>query len=342
MAASLHQTSLVIDGLIISDFGRPVFEDMRKGGLTAANCTCSVWEGFTETMRNVMRWKAWFKENSDIITQVYTTADILKAKQEGKTGIILGWQNITGIEDQIGYLGLFKELGVGIIQMAYNTQNLVGTGCYETRDGGLSDFGREVVAEMQRLGLLVDLSHVAVSTMNDALDVAQSPVIFSHSSTRALTDNPRNVPDDVLARLAVNGGVCMVAFVPFFVSQECTDWFNGLKAFAAGRGLDPDNLSALFGLVPDWQKGNPMPPATISQVADHIDHVREVAGVAHVGIGADFDGSPFFPVGLNDVSRYPALFHELQRRHWSESDLKALAGANILRTLRDAGSYASA
>ncbi len=170
----------------------------------------------------------------------------------------------------------------------------------------------------------------------------QAPVIFSHSSTRALTDNPRNVPDDVLARLAVNGGVCMVAFVPFFVSQECTDWFNGLKAFAAGRGLDPDNLSALFGLVPDWQKGNPMPPATISQVADHIDHVREVAGVAHVGIGADFDGSPFLPVGLDDVSRYPALFHELQRRHWSESDLKALAGANILRTLRDAGSYASA
>jgi membrane dipeptidase len=190
--------------------------------------------------------------------------------------------------------------------------------------------------------MLVDLSHVAVSTMNDALDVAQSPVIFSHSSTRALTDNPRNVPDDVLARLAVNGGVCMVAFVPFFVSQECTDWFNGLKAFAADRGLDPDNLSALFGLVPEWQKGNPMPPATISQVADHIDHVREVAGVAHVGIGADFDGSPFFPVGLNDVSRYPALFHELQRRHWPESDLKALAGANILRTLRDAGSYASA
>jgi membrane dipeptidase len=208
--------------------------------------------------------------------------------------------------------------------------------------GGLSDFGREVVGEMQRLGMLVDLSHVAVSTMNDALDAARAPVIFSHSSTRALTDNPRNVPDDVLARLAVNGGVCMVAFVPFFVSQECTDWFNGLKAFAAGRGLDPDNLSAVFGLVPEWQKGNPMPPASISQVADHIDHVREVAGVAHVGIGADFDGSPSFPVGLHDVSRYPALFHELQRRHWSESDLKALAGANILRTLRDAESTASA
>jgi membrane dipeptidase len=134
----------------------------------------------------------------------------------------------------------------------------------------------------------------------------------------------------------------MVAFVPFFVSQECTDWFNGLKAFAAGRGLDPDNLEEVFGLLPDWEKDHPMPPATISQVADHIDHVREVAGLAHVGIGADFDGTPTLPAGLHDVSRYPALFHELQRRRWSESDLKALAGANILRTLRDAQSYATA
>ena len=125
MSADLHAKSIVIDGLIISDFGRPVFEDMRRGGLTAANCTCCVWEGFSETMRNVMRWKARFREHGDILTQVYTTTDILKAKEEGKTGIILGWQNVTGIEDQIGYLGLFKELGIGIIQIAYNTQNLV-------------------------------------------------------------------------------------------------------------------------------------------------------------------------------------------------------------------------
>ena len=147
MSTDLHAKAIVIDGLIISDFSRAIFEDMRKGGLTAANCTCCVWEGFTETMRNVARWKKLLRDNSDLITQVYTTADIVRAKSEGKTGIILGWQNVTGIEDQLGYLQLFKELGIGIIQMAYNTQNMVGTGCYESRDAGLSDFGREVVAD---------------------------------------------------------------------------------------------------------------------------------------------------------------------------------------------------
>jgi membrane dipeptidase len=177
--------------------------------------------------------------------------------------------------------------------------------------------------------------------MNAALDVAQAPLIFSHSSARALTDNPRNVPDDVLTRLAGNGGVCMVTFVPFFVSQECTDWVAELKEHAAVRGVDPRDLSQVFALIPEWEQEHPMPSATISQVADHIDHVREVAGADHVGIGADYDGTPRLPAGLEDVSRYPALFHELHRRHWSEKDLKALAGGNILRVLHDAEDYSS-
>jgi membrane dipeptidase len=272
-----------------------------------------------------------------------TADDVDAAFTAGKVASLLGAEGGHSINGSLGVLRSLYALGVRYLTLTHNDNVGWADSATDAPDcGGLSDFGREVVAEMQRLGMLVDLSHVAVSTMNDALDVAQAPVIFSHSSTRALTDNPRNVPDDVLRRLAVNGGVCMVAFVPFFVSQECTDWLAGLKAFAAGRGLDPDNLAEVFAQIPDWEKGNPMPAATLTQVADHIDHVREVAGIAHVGIGADYDGTPALPQGLQDVSRYPALFHELQRRHWSEPDLKALAGANILRTLRAAESHASA
>jgi membrane dipeptidase len=268
--------------------------------------------------------------------------DVDAAFAAGKIASLLGAEGGHCINNSLGVLRSLYALGVRYLTLTHNDNvGWADSATDEPDCGGLSDFGRQVVAEMQRLGMLVDLSHAAVTTMNAALDVASAPVIFSHSSARALTDNPRNVPDDVLARLAGNGGVCMVAFVPFFVSQECTDWFTGLKAFAAGRGLDPDNLAAVFGLLPEWEKGNPMPAATVQQVADHIEHVREVAGIAHVGIGADYDGTPVLPRGLDDVSRYPALFHELQRRRWSEADLRALAGANILRTLRDAESCAA-
>jgi membrane dipeptidase len=271
-----------------------------------------------------------------------TADDVDAAFAAGKVASLLGAEGGHSINGSLGVLRSLHALGVRYMTLTHNDNvGWADSATDEPDCGGLSEFGREVVAEMQRLGMLVDLSHVAVSTMNQALDVASAPVIFSHSSARALTDNPRNVPDDVLARLAVNGGVCMVAFVPFFVSQECTDWFTALKAFAAGRGLDPDNLAAVFGLLPEWEKDNPRPTATLSQVADHIEHIREVAGVDHVGIGGDFDGTPVLPAGLEDVSRYPALLHELQRRRWSEADLKALAGGNILRVLRAAESGAA-
>jgi len=268
--------------------------------------------------------------------------DVDAAFRAGKIASLLGAEGGHSINGSLGVLRSLYALGVRYMTLTHNDNvGWADSATDEPDCGGLSGFGRDVVTEMQRLGMLVDLSHVAVSTMNDALDIAQAPVIFSHSSARALTDNPRNVPDEVLARLAANGGVCMVAFVPFFVSQQCTDWLADLKAFAASQGKDPDNLSVVFGLLPGWAKEHPMPEATIAQVADHIDHVREVAGVDHVGIGADYDGTPSLPQGLHDVSRYPALFHELQGRRWSAADLKALAGANVLRALRGAESFAA-
>ncbi|WP_246115481.1 dipeptidase [Trebonia kvetii] len=271
-----------------------------------------------------------------------TADDVDAAFQAGKIASLLGAEGGHSINSSLGVLRSLYALGVRYMTLTHNDNvGWADSATDEPDCGGLSAFGREVVTEMQRLGMLVDLSHVAVTTMNQALDIATAPVIFSHSSARAITENPRNVPDEVLARLAGNGGVCMVAFVPFFVSQACTDWFNGMRACAGSRGLDPDNPSQVFGILPDWEKDNPLPPATIAQVADHIEHVREVAGVANVGIGADFDGTPILPEGLHDVSRYPALFAELRDRRWSEADLQALAGGNILRALRGAESAAN-
>jgi membrane dipeptidase len=271
-----------------------------------------------------------------------TADDVEKAFASGRIASLLGAEGGHSIGGSLGVLRSLYALGVRYLTLTHNES--VGWASSATDDvvpGGLTDFGREVIAEMQRLGMLVDLSHVAPSTMHAALDVAQAPVIFSHSSAQALVDNPRNVADDVLSRLAVNGGVCMVTFVSFFVSRECNDWFSGLLTEAARRGLDPRDLSAVYGFRSEWGKVHPVPAATIAQVADHVEHVRSVAGIEHVGLGGDYDGTPDLPAGLEDVSGYPALFVELRRRGWSEADCKALAGGNILRVLREAESVAA-
>ena len=269
-----------------------------------------------------------------------TAGDVDQAFRAGRIASLLGAEGGHCIAGSLGVLRMLFALGVRYLTLTHNYNVGWADSATDVADtGGLSDFGRSVVAEMNRLGMLVDLSHVSPATMHAALDVSTAPVIFSHSSARAVCDNPRNVPDDVLTRLAVNGGVCMVTFVPFFVSQACSDWHHGLRAEVAARGGDPADLSAVFGLLPSWELDHPMPVATIAQVADHIEHVRAVAGLDHVGIGGDFDGTTITPVGLDDVSRYPALFAELQHRHWSDQDLQALAGANILRTLASDGKH---
>jgi len=271
-----------------------------------------------------------------------TAADVDRIFASGRVASLLGAEGGHSIAGSLGVLRMLYALGVRYMTLTHNANvGWADSATDQRAAGGLTDFGRDVVREMQRLGMLVDLSHVSPDTMHDTLDVVAAPVIFSHSSARAVCDNPRNVPDEVLARLPGNGGVCMVTFVPAFVSQECADWLAGLKAEAVRRGLDPRDLHLVQRIRPDWEAAHPLPQATLAQVADHVEHVRQVAGVEHVGLGGDFDGTPDVTVGLEDVSTYPALFAELLARGWTEPDCAALAGGNLLRVLRAAESFAA-
>jgi membrane dipeptidase len=330
LTGRLPDTQTDIPRLVEGGVGGQFWSVYVPAELTADAAVTAVLEQIDLVHRMIDRYPARFQ-------LALTASEVDQAFRAGRIASLLGAEGGHSIAGSLGVLRMLFSLGVRYMTLTHNSNVGWADSATDVADtGGLSDFGRSVVAEMNRLGMLVDLSHVSTATMHAALDASAAPVIFSHSSARAVCDNPRNVPDDVLSRLAVNGGVCMVTFVPFFVSQECTDWFGALRAEVAARGDDPANLSAVFALMPSWEKDHPLPPATIAQVADHIDHIREVAGVDHVGIGGDFDGTPVTPVGLHDVSRYPALFAELQRRRWSEPDLAALAGANILRVLRAA------
>ena len=233
----------------------------------------------------------------------------------GRIASLLGAEGGHCLDESLGVLRMLHAVGVRYLTLTHNDNvPWADSATDEPHLHGLNDFGRDVVHEMNRIGMLVDLSHVSADTMRGALNTTTAPVVFSHSSCRELVDHPRNVPDEVLLRLAGNGGVCMLTFVPDFVSQECWDW-----------ALSPTGSQ---------------PRATLHQVADHVDHAREVAGLDHVGIGGDYDGCGELPEGLADVSCYPALFAELLDRSWTEADLRKLAGENALRALSDAESVA--
>jgi membrane dipeptidase len=271
-----------------------------------------------------------------------TAADVERITAAGKVASLIGAEGGHSIGGSLGVLRALHALGVRYLTLTHNRNTpWADSATDEPACGGLTEFGRDVVREMQRIGMLVDLSHTAATTMNDALDVATAPVIFSHSSARALTDHPRNIPDEVLARLAANGGVAMVTFVPMFVSVACREWELEAAAEAERRGIDYRTLSSRAELE-DWVEAHPMPAATIPDVADHVQHLREVAGIDHVGIGGDFDGTSQLPAGLGDVSCYPALFAELLARGWSEADCARLGSGNILRVLREAVDAAAA
>ncbi|MET0556355.1 MAG: dipeptidase [Vicinamibacteria bacterium] len=268
-----------------------------------------------------------------------TAADVERARKEGKIASFLGMENGQALENSLGALRAFHALGVRYMTLTHGKNNDWADSATDTAvHGGLTPFGREVVREMNRLGMLVDLSHVSPDVMRQVLEISEAPVLFSHSSARALVDHRRNVPDDVLARMAKNGGVVMVTFIPPFVSKETAAWGKGLETtiFSAKTSAEMERIEkdyvALHG---------PAPIATLSQVADHVDHVARVAGHDHVGIGSDFYGSTDEPSGLADVSRFPDLFAELVRRGWSDADLEKLASGNVLRVLRGAEEVAA-
>jgi membrane dipeptidase len=316
-----HDGAIVIDGLNVSEWSPAVFSAMQRGGVTAANCTCCIWEGFHDTMRQVAQWKRWFGENADVITQVYDVEDIHRAKRERRVGIILGWQNTSGFDDHLPFVSLFAELGLRIVQLTYNTANSVGCGCYESRDGGLTDFGRELVDALNRAGILIDLSHVGTHTARDAIHASARPVAYTHTLPAAQRAHPRNKTDEELKLIANHDGFVGLTFFP-----------------------------------PLLRRG---PESTIDDYLDAAEHVMNLVGEAQVGIGTDFTenrpaeffeyishdkgagrrlvdfGEIAFAEGLRSVADLPNLTLAMQRRGWADERTRGFLGENWLTFLAE-------
>jgi membrane dipeptidase len=319
MPNRLHDESFIIDGLIVSNFGPEIFRAMRNGGITAANCTCSIWEDFPTTMRAIAQWKAWFREHANIILQVYGSADIQRAKKEGKTGIMLGWQNSVGFGDHLPFVQIYHELGLRIVQLTYNTATSVGSGCYESHDGGLTDFGRELVDELDRLGILIDLSHVGSKTGADVIAYSKRPVAYTHCLPAALKAHPRNKSDAQLRAIVDKGGFIGVTMFPPFLR----------------RGAE----------------------GTLDDIVAAIDYVVNIVGEDQVGIGTDFTqghseaffhyithdkgygrkltdfGEIIMPADFCRLEHFPNLTAALQRNRWPEERIRKVMGANWLKFL---------
>jgi len=276
--------------------------------------------------------------NPDDMQLALTADDVEAALAAGKIASLLGMEGGHSIGSSLAVLRQMYDLGARYMTLTHSMNTPWADSATDTPEhDGLTDFGRNVVREMNRIGMQVDLSHVSEKTMHDVLDVAQAPVIFSHSGARAVNGHARNVPDSVLARLPENGGA-----LPWFITEE-------LRQHQAAQRAENARLAALFQGQPDrvaagmeaWNNANPAPQSTISDMADHIDHIRGVAGIDHIGIGGDYDGMPTGPVGMEDVSGYPALFAELARRGYSQADLEKISLRNALKALRGAEEYAA-
>lgn len=269
---------------------------------------------------------------------VTTAAGIRAAHKAGKIGSVLGMEGGHVIENSLGALRAYYDLGARYMTLTHNVTLAWADAANDVpKNGGLTEFGKEVVREMNRLGMLVDLSHVSPGTMSDALDVTEAPVIFSHSSARALVDVPRNVPDSILKRLPKNGGVVMVAFVPQFVNAKFAAYNARINAITDSlKKVFPNDNDAQFKAIAAFRQNNPAPVSVIGDVADHLDHIKQVAGPQHVGLGADYDGITETVKGLEDVSKYPELLAELIKRGWTDTEIRGVAGENVLRALSQA------
>ncbi|WP_432066514.1 dipeptidase [Streptomyces sp. C10-9-1] len=272
------------------------------------------------------------------LARALTADDMEAARAEGRIASLMGAEGGHSINNSLATLRALHALGVRYMTLTHNDNTAWADSATDAPAvGGLTAFGREVVREMNRLGMLVDLSHVAASTMRDALAATAAPVIFSHSSARAVCNHPRNIPDDVLALLPANGGVAMATFVPKFILPAAVDWTRAADENMRAHGLHPlDTTPVAMKVHEEFEATHPRPLATAATVADHLDHMRAVVGVDHIGIGGDYDGTAFTPAGLDDVSGYPNLVAELLRRGWSEADLAKLTWQNAVRVLRAA------
>jgi membrane dipeptidase len=291
----------------------------------------------TATMEEIDTVHRMMRKYPDTFELALTADDIERIFKQGKIASLIGMEGGHSIDNSLADLRMFYRLGARYLTLTHASNTPWADSATDTpKFGGLAPFGEEVVKEMNWLGMLVDLSHVSPDTMEDALHVTAAPVIFSHSDARALNDHPRNVPDNVLQMLPKNGGVVMVTFVPSFISPEVNAW-SKLQTAEQDRlkALHPDDPAAVKAGVDAWTAANPAPTATISEVANHIDHIRKVAGIDHIGLGSDFDGITQKVQDLDDVSKYPNLIAELLRRGYSDGDIKKIAGQNLLRVFRE-------
>ncbi|QIM21211.1 membrane dipeptidase [Phycicoccus sp. HDW14] len=331
------------DRLDLATGGLPTHTDLPR--LRAGGVGAQFWSVFvpatlqgeaavTATLEQVDAVHAMVARFADDLALATTRAEVERALASGRVASLMGAEGGHSIDSSLGTLRMLFALGVRYLTLTHNDNvPWADSATDEPVLGGLSTFGREVVLEMNRLGMIVDLSHVSADTMRDALDTTEAPVAFSHSSARAVCDHPRNVPDDVLERLPGNGGLCMVTFVPKFVSPAVREWDLEAADAAAAEGISSSDFVAYTAFTADRRRSHPAPAATLDDVVAHVEHVREVAGVEHVGLGGDYDGVDVQPEGLEDVSGYPRLLAALADRGWSDADLGALTSGNALRVL---------